>query len=200
MERLSETERLRNLMDRESDLKTALVKELTTKASGVFLWVKLVIDDLTSGAVNRDSVDELRERVRALPSELGGPNGLYMCMLHDHSVNKAQGLHIMRMVQLALSPLTPLDLHFAENKEELNKASTLTELKLEDEEVRYRVKEMEGRVQSRCAYLLESWKHENDSLPHLQFIHQTAKDFAETSLSSLHSEYIADMTCGLLGE
>lgn len=47
-----------------------LVRELRQKADGVFLWVKLAVEDLFVGLNNEDSMDQLESRLRRLKPEL----------------------------------------------------------------------------------------------------------------------------------
>lgn len=47
-----------------------IVSEITGKASGMFLWVYLVIRGLSDSLENGDGIEELRDRVRRLPSDL----------------------------------------------------------------------------------------------------------------------------------
>jgi hypothetical protein len=47
------------------------IKEIVTKANGVFLWVSLALKSLQRGVANRDDPAKLMERLRKLPSELG---------------------------------------------------------------------------------------------------------------------------------
>lgn len=56
-----------------------LVTEVTTKASGVFLWVILAVASLTQGLADGDRIDDLRNRLDELPGEL---EELFRKMLH----------------------------------------------------------------------------------------------------------------------
>jgi hypothetical protein len=48
----------------------ALVSEIIPKSSGVFLLVVAVVRSLLEGVCNRDTIEELRERVKEMPTEL----------------------------------------------------------------------------------------------------------------------------------
>ena len=55
-----------------------LEHEIVTRADGVFLWVRLVVDSLLSGLGNRDDIIDLEKRLRTLPGDL---EKLYQHML-----------------------------------------------------------------------------------------------------------------------
>lgn len=56
----------------------SLIEEIVSMSSGVFLWVSLVVKSLLKGLTNRDTLADLRKRLRELPDEL---DGLYSQML-----------------------------------------------------------------------------------------------------------------------
>jgi hypothetical protein len=58
------------LADRDPHLLESLKVEIMERAQGVFLWVKVVIEQLLRGANNRDSISELWKRLRSFPREL----------------------------------------------------------------------------------------------------------------------------------
>jgi hypothetical protein len=58
----------------------ALVEEIVSSASDVFLWVKLVVKSLLNGLQNGDQIEDLRLRLRALPQDL---EALFAHMLSD---------------------------------------------------------------------------------------------------------------------
>lgn len=59
----------RNKQDHD---KEALIKEVLSKAQGVFFWVTLVVNMLVEGIQDGDSLRELYHKVDTLPSALGG--------------------------------------------------------------------------------------------------------------------------------
>jgi len=52
------------------DTAASLIQEITTKASGVFLWVFLVTDLLLEGLTEGERLSELQKRLNSLPSDL----------------------------------------------------------------------------------------------------------------------------------
>ncbi|KAL8952928.1 MAG: hypothetical protein Q9222_001187 [Ikaeria aurantiellina] len=57
-----------------------LVNDLVAKASGVFLWLDLMIRDLTKGAKNGDTIEQLRSRLDRTPATI---EGLYTHILEN---------------------------------------------------------------------------------------------------------------------
>jgi hypothetical protein len=67
---LSSNKRYLALAMKEPIRAPALVREIVTKADGVFLWVRLVVQSLLDGLGNRDEISDLQGRLRLLPSDL----------------------------------------------------------------------------------------------------------------------------------
>lgn len=75
-DRLGSNEGLARLSRLEPGLSVDLVKDIkdiVNQASGVFLWVKLVVDILIRGLTDRDRIQELRSKVREIPDHLDWP-------------------------------------------------------------------------------------------------------------------------------
>ncbi len=192
-DRLGSNERLATLTIEEPELRAKLIREVVSKASGVFLWVRLVVDILLRGLQDRDRIKDLQEKLKTIPGELGGRDGLYMRMLKDISPqNRYQGFRLFQIVLHARHNLTALVLSFAE-EEDTNVAIQLPIKKLSPSDAANRAQDMEGRLKSRCAGLLETQRRTTTTWnrgstlpsPHInhepvvQFLHQTAKEFIE---------------------
>lgn len=59
-----------------------LIGKVVTKASGVFLWVALVVASLISGMNYGDRVLDLQKRLDLLPSELTKPANYSLYVTH----------------------------------------------------------------------------------------------------------------------
>lgn len=68
------------------------------KAEGVFLWVELVVNDLIKGLKNNDTLEELRERLDLMPSDI---EDLYSHMLSK--IDKIYQTQAAKLFQMALS-------------------------------------------------------------------------------------------------
>lgn len=83
-----------------------LKKMVVQKASGVFLWVRIVISELAQGLTDGNTLSELQERVHLLPADL---EGLYIRMLAPDKVDRRylkDAALFFHLVQLARSPLS----------------------------------------------------------------------------------------------
>ncbi|KAJ9650951.1 hypothetical protein H2198_009745 [Neophaeococcomyces mojaviensis] len=68
--RLSSYHVMLDLMHEEPEATLELVHEVKERASGVFLWVKLVVTSLLTGLRKGDGIADLKVRLRALPPDL----------------------------------------------------------------------------------------------------------------------------------
>lgn len=59
-----------SLQTAEPDYAAKLISGITTKASGVFLWVVLVVRSLLSGLASGDRISDLEAGLDSLPSDL----------------------------------------------------------------------------------------------------------------------------------
>ena len=85
-----------------------LAEEVVRKASGVFVWVKLVVDELAQGLLDGDSMSQLRDRLAALPNDL---EALYARILQKLSPSyHKEARTIFEIVQRAQGFVTLLDL------------------------------------------------------------------------------------------
>lgn len=69
-DRLGKHRNLMNLKLQEPHAITELITEISSKASGVFLWVMLVVRSLLQGLRNHDRISDLRRRLDELPQGL----------------------------------------------------------------------------------------------------------------------------------
>jgi hypothetical protein len=195
--RLGSNEQLARLTALEPGLSSSFVQDIVNRASGVFLWVRLVVDILIRGLTDRDRIGELRSKVEAMPPELGGRNGLYMKMLKDLGPEyRFQGYKIFQ-IMLSVNPdekfeleVDLLALALSESSTQSNTETPVSAMDLSEVKCDELRTNMEGRLLSRCAGLLEPqlfsptgdlaemwWLMEKDSRVTAQFLHQTAKDF-----------------------
>ncbi len=70
MEQLSDVQTSGRLDDSESDIRDSIIKEIVTKADGVFLWVRLALRDVLRGLAARASWKELLARISRLPVDV----------------------------------------------------------------------------------------------------------------------------------
>ena len=82
-----------------------LADQVTEKASGVIIWVRLVLDELAIGIRDGTPIAALQEKVSAMPQEL---RDLYAYTLKRINPEYAQEAYVM--LQIALYSISPLSL------------------------------------------------------------------------------------------
>lgn len=147
----------------EDDTK-ALVEEIVSSASGVFLWVKLVVNSLLQGLQNGDKIEDLQLRLRALPQDL---EALFTHMLSNvPPLYKSQAACIFQILRCndeghlqssvrgdETRPLSAVRLSYTEAKIEEIISADISPLSVEElEKIETTT---ERRLRSRCAGLLE---------------------------------------------
>lgn len=101
--RLEECPGMKALQLVEPEEAPLLIQEIVDKASGVFLWVRLVVTSLLSGLTNNDHIVDLKRRVEELPEEL---EELYSYMLKRiDPFYLAQALQLLHLAQYSRRPL-----------------------------------------------------------------------------------------------
>ncbi|RDW57467.1 hypothetical protein BP6252_13805 [Coleophoma cylindrospora] len=164
-----------------------LIENITSKASGVLLWVVLVVRSLLNGLQDYDTTPDLLQKVDELPPDLE--------RLYDHMIGSMSPQHRRqgsKMLQLVLRstethddyPMTLLQLSFAED-EDYNKAieARISALSIQEED--WRCESTEGRMRSRCCGLIEVQSNSissdlNHSRSHVGFLHRTVVEFLRT--------------------
>jgi energy-coupling factor transporter ATP-binding protein EcfA2 len=91
------------LVDRE-ERRQEFVMAIAEKSQGVFLWTVLVIREMIREAHQAGTIDELKERLRALPIEIGGEKGMY-----QRIVERSDPRYRKYMARLMLLMLEPED-------------------------------------------------------------------------------------------
>ena len=190
--------RMKELLASEPEIATHLIEEIVTRADGVFLWVRLVVNSLLEGLRNYDRISDLRERVRVLPPDL---EKLYEKLLENCAVNyrDQQGRYVLMRQALQAPPLTLVFSLSDEDDEQSVFSDSLAPMTRG--EALNRCEQMERRLQVSCAGLLEVDYRGRTILTkqdrrvalnnhdyyrtafgsHIQYIHRTVRDFFERS-------------------
>lgn len=171
-----------------------LVEEIVSKANGVFLWVKLVVQSLRTGLGNCDSVKDLQRRLHLLPGDL---EQLYSHMLaHIDDIYKTQASEYFQLVHTArlqfittrndddnTEPLTLIELSLADD-EDPELAITAPMKSLSRARIKARCELTQARLHVRCLGLLEV--HLSRDAPYqvidfnrIQYLHRTTRDYLE---------------------
>ncbi|KAI1773269.1 hypothetical protein F4818DRAFT_423753 [Hypoxylon cercidicola] len=177
-----------------------IVHEILAKASGVFLWVKLVLDIIIGRLTLRDNPSELLERLRRMPERLGGKDGLYMNMLRNLSSHDLRDSYkYFQAVLKSKHDMDPQVLFFLTNDRDIVLDTQIQQSRGDMANTRRRY--VQDRVLGRCGGLLEVHVHFGES--RINFIHQTAKEFVEDSQNWKHllpeaDDLTFDGTLGLM--
>ncbi|RFU26466.1 hypothetical protein B7463_g9874, partial [Scytalidium lignicola] len=114
-DKLGDDERMARLYTVEPIEAPKLIHEIVTKADSVFIWVKLVVQSLLRGLMNRDQIKNLQRRLRLLPIELESLFGLMMEQIE--AVYAEEGpqifLIILKYSTISKNPLSAIELSFA---------------------------------------------------------------------------------------
>jgi hypothetical protein len=151
---------------------------IASRASGVFLWVYLVVKSLLTGLENYDTRIDLLLRLDRLPSDL---ETLYKHMLG--SVSQGYQRSASLMIQLLMrsteiqtdEQMTVLQLSFAEEAPEDAIKAQIGAIEANAEKLRCRA--TEGRMRSRCCGLMESQETSYRDQLRVGFLHRTVIDF-----------------------
>lgn len=176
--KFQDDERFKELEIEEPGLAPNLALQVVKKASGVFLWVKLVVHSLLEGLQNFDRGIDLERRLNELPEDL---NNLYWHMLDQ--VRPAwyleEGYKLLVLVHTAVMPLTLLQLAFVEIEAP---AAEVAMANMSIERQNALCKSMAGRIKSRCLGLLEVTDITcmDEKYRRVQFLHKSVNDFMET--------------------
>lgn len=159
-----------------------LTTEIVAKASGVFLWVKLVVKSLLQGLRDQNRITDLRRRLRHLPADLEA--------LYEHMLLKTdpfyleQASQIFQIVLVAQKEstsrqITLLQLSWAEDEDETLAINASLRVLL-PEDIAGRCKLMDSRLKSVCSGLLESYDSRYSGIApdaRVVFLHRTVSDF-----------------------
>jgi hypothetical protein len=170
-----------------------LISEVVDKSEGVFLWVRVVVQSLLSGLMDRDGIQDLERRLHSLPRDL---EALYEHMLKrtdpNHLFWASQAFQIYRTSQHhrnqfgpedAVEPLTVLALYLSCNADKLSFKSVIS---LQETDLWHRCNEVGFQMTARCSGLLEASKRKHSSMwadmnDPIRYMHRTAREFMERS-------------------
>lgn len=167
---LSKERHFRNLQASDNRYDN-LVNEIVEKASGVFLWVFLVVQSLRRGICNSDTISELQDRLRILPTEL---EEFFQNILD--SVEKVYHRQAARLYLIRLSAqgvLTTMTASFFDEKTP-NFALTRDDCSWNHGERMRRLMNTSQRILARCTDLIEVTEDHT-----VEFLHRTVRDFLQ---------------------
>jgi hypothetical protein len=151
---LQSHERMRQLQHREPLVAQKLVRTIVSRASGVFLWVVVVVRSLTDGFSDGSYLHELDQILDGYPAEL---HELYEHMFQrmklDHRVQASKLFQsVFRAIEVEKYPPTALRLYFTDEGDPASSLHLLQAV-LSVEESYLRLITIEDRLRSRCCGL-----------------------------------------------
>ncbi|KAF2730953.1 hypothetical protein EJ04DRAFT_579444 [Polyplosphaeria fusca] len=171
---------------------TAILQAIVGKASGVFLWVYLVVQSLLEGLSNSDRVSHLQARLDALPSDLEALFDKLLYRLEPEYFKQAcQTFRLLR----AYHDTTLKTDHFGDENptllglyyaDDTDVRSSLRAVCLPDntDNAFGKIHDMERRLNARCRGFIEvsSDKHITTKFfeQSVSYLHRTARDFVES--------------------
>jgi Putative serine esterase (DUF676) len=151
-----------------------LVNEIIDRAQGVFLWVRLVVDEIVEGLREGDTLAEMKELLDTIPTELGDLYHRAILRCRRPSTNRlqqncAEMYYVYRILldsPVILSTFTLL----ASSWYAMSGKSNFLDLKVSSRS------QLTSRLYNRSAGLIEEHHMGNRQYPN--FIHQSVKEFA----------------------
>jgi NACHT domain len=169
-------------------------RQISQKASGVFLWVRLVVRELLEGIRDGDRVSDLQRRLDAMPGDLYAFFNKILSGIEDGATNNFE--HASQLFRIKLQEEISI---FALALADDNDPSLWTgyPITLSDDEILWMIDSMKRRLNTRTKGLLEVKDYAASSYliqNHLgravdprfrgeskvQYLHRTVKDFIET--------------------
>ena len=163
------------LSDLEMKIIAKLVENIVERANGVFLWVRLVVEDLYEGLCDGNTIQELQAQLGALPDHL---DDLYTNMMKR--VDRRYLRDAEKLFQNLRSAIRPLSLYeFSEAAKHVSECFERPSGPISEEVRVFESKTMLLRIASRCGGLVEVRPHESQPshVAEVHFIHQSVEDF-----------------------
>ncbi|KAL2832254.1 hypothetical protein BJY01DRAFT_253963 [Aspergillus pseudoustus] len=205
--RLSQQPRWKELVRTDTDRTATKIKQdISKRAQGVFLWVRLVLDELADGIQNGSDLSELDKTVSKFPDDLDD--------FFSHMLGKVERKHYQELVIIVETLLrsrttpTPEFLLLVLQSNTRRTGPTISEH--HEEYTCYPQQNMDSdglirRLQSRCGGLVEivpmypyAQNTDMKSLRAVQFLHQTVKEyFLERKSMELFMQSITHLAPGV---
>ncbi|KAI1059710.1 hypothetical protein LB506_008883 [Fusarium annulatum] len=130
-----------------------LSHSIADKASGVFLWVTIVVASLLAGMMAGDRVEDLENRLNLLPSEM---DDLYGRIIESiDPLYREHAAQLFKLVSACRAPPSLRVLWYADEVKFMDRAINEDPSAVPLEEVLGRLEDMRLRIVSRCRGLLE---------------------------------------------
>ncbi|KAF2647570.1 hypothetical protein K491DRAFT_643854, partial [Lophiostoma macrostomum CBS 122681] len=184
-DKLESDRNMQRLLQKDPNDGNLLINEIVDKASGVFLWVTLVVKSLIRGLRNGDDMSHLLQRLFHLPPDL---EQLFRHILERIEPEyREESSKIFQIFRTSGNKLNILELYrtllFADHRDAIELAiegETTFSSQTYKEGIEQLAEQMTRRLDSRCRGLIEICDY--SSTTHLQdivYLHRTARDYLE---------------------
>ncbi|KAM0228577.1 hypothetical protein ACHAPO_010655 [Fusarium lateritium] len=187
---LNQNEGFARLQRRDPQYAGELIDNITTKSSGVFLWIRLVVNSLLAGLTYDDRISDLQRRLNLLPRDL---EALYVAITESlDPFYFAHAAQYFKFMAACSSPPSALLFSLAD-EEGSNFALELPVKRFTKDEEEIRIDTTRRRINSRCKGLLEIGPGGN-----VQYLHRTVKDYLSgPDVQSRLDQAVGDYDCYL---
>ena len=190
----------KQLQIREHAYSEGLIDSIVSKASGVFLWINLVVSSLLAGMEYGDRISDLQKRLDLLPPDLEDLYDKILRSLDPFYLEHAA--QFFQLVEASWRPLSLLHLSFAD-EEDSDFALQLEIKPMQQAELLLRADTMRRRLNSRCKGFLEVGYCDHDGnsgFDTVQYLHRSVKDYiqspaARTTLDSAVNKAFDPQLC-----
>jgi hypothetical protein len=158
-----------------------LISDIVKRASGVFLWVFLVVESLIEGLRDGDTISNLKERVETLPTDLEE--------YFQHILNRIEKRYLLETAQMfeatltARKPLSLMTFSYLSEKDP-NHAINAEVRAISDQQLSWRLESARRRVLSRSKGLLEVYQSASTGVfsnHTVDYLHRTVRDFLRSN-------------------
>jgi hypothetical protein len=157
------------------DIAARIENDIGSRAQGVFLWVRLIIDELLEGLTNGYSLLELELQTNEVPDDL---KGFFAHIIKK--INKKYHLELLIIIETLLRCRGALNAAFLKlviraNLRKPNENAVLPSVASEE---KFDAEGFSRRLQSRCGGLIEMVVAATATNTYnVQFLHQTVKEY-----------------------
>ncbi|KAF7925040.1 uncharacterized protein EAE98_007128 [Botrytis deweyae] len=169
-----------------------LIRNIVSRADGVFLWVRLVLQEIVRGLDNRDSLQDLQERMEILPQDLEELFSSMLGKIEPFYSKKAASIFLIvqaaNVHQRSVKSLDTLILSFALDYG----TSRFADIKFNFQDLELRNKEISDHLKVRCAGLLETGPKYSPGFEYLgyrvTYLHRSVREYLERS--DIHQKFM----------
>ncbi|KAF5013145.1 hypothetical protein FDECE_865 [Fusarium decemcellulare] len=168
------------LKRRQTEVANDLIRSVVQRASGVFLWVTIVVASLIAGMGAGDRIRDLEKRLNQLPTEL---KGLYERILDGvDPLYRQHAAQLFTLMASCIKSPSLLEFWYADETDFMERILNENPDALPRNEAQERQEDMCRRLNSRCRGLLEV--DTNSSSPQfggtVRYLHKTVVEFIQS--------------------